>query len=156
MESENETKPKTILTNAIKNEFLSEIVNNEATSFDVARRFPIHSGSVRKLHSKQAKGKLIYDRDGRPPKIDSESHGFIVEYMYRNPEFSAKELREVIKSETWNTFRRKHGDLLITDRRIKNCASYATIAKYMNRYNAYRFHFTVNTNASFGILDPIN
>jgi hypothetical protein len=102
----------------------------------MAKHNVISSRSIRSFKETKAKGKLLYEKYGRPPSIDARSVEAVIDWMDQNPVYDRTMLQAVIWQEYEATFMRKHSLYVNYDRRKTKFASRHTV------YRWYRY-FTV-------------
>ena len=91
------------LTVAQKLELVSETRRNNANCWSVAKANQLDYSVGKRYSLRVKKGLSIFERDGRPPKLNEESYNTIFEYMHSDHAWDRFKIRRWIRSEVTNT-----------------------------------------------------
>jgi hypothetical protein len=92
--------------------FAHEINSNQNTGWRLNKSHLVHQRSAQRYAEKVRKGKMVYERGGRPPAIDNEGLELLVTFIVENPTAIRRDIVAKIREvylQTWN--RRLNGHL---------------------------------------------
>ena len=97
-----------IIKNSEKLNLVAKAQAPDSTCYKVSLQHDIKYTTIKKYYQRVDKGLPLFEKEGRPPKLDSDGENLILSYMRANADWNRYKLYPLVKLEAKRTAQRRY------------------------------------------------